>query len=349
MMRTKCSGGEICSKCQKDNATCAYSDRKRERNKKDLAESLDRVDLLELENRQLLDFLRTMSERPDFRSEDHTDVLQILDRVSAVSILAPCANVMLTSTQHLEQQNDDRTGTNSQSQSQVTHIGKPSSSGETKAASSVGSPGHQGELGRIVSLDLGGGASGFIGKISESSWVQRAFEQLRGHQVNTPAKQRAAEIIDSIATTTDFVYYMDDTNVLSINEDLVDQYHWPSHAAIVILSEACFHAMQGAFHFILREQFLQDVYVLSATSKVPDWSQVRGLALANLVWAVGAKWLQNTQLGQEVEKEDHLIYYARARALGLDHRVMVDHPDIERVQSIGLLAFYLLINGSITR
>jgi hypothetical protein len=27
----------------------------------------------------------------------------------------------------------------------------------------------------------------------------------------------------------------------------------------------------------------------------------------------------------------------------------VDHPDIERVQSIGLLAFYLLINGSITR
>lgn len=34
MMRTKCSGGEQCSKCIKDNANCVYGDRKRERNKK---------------------------------------------------------------------------------------------------------------------------------------------------------------------------------------------------------------------------------------------------------------------------------------------------------------------------
>lgn len=34
IMRTKCSGGERCTKCIKDNATCLYGDRKRERNKK---------------------------------------------------------------------------------------------------------------------------------------------------------------------------------------------------------------------------------------------------------------------------------------------------------------------------
>jgi hypothetical protein len=256
----------------------------------------------------------------------------------------------LISRQHLEQQDEDRTGdTSSLSQNQTTRIGKASRSGESRAASSVGSPGHQGELGRIVSLDLGGGASGFIGKMSACSWVQRAFEQVRGHQLDNPAEVQAAEIVDSIATTTDFVYFMDDTNLLSIDEDLVDQYHWPSDAAVVILSEACFHAMQGAFHFVLREQFLREVYTFSAMGNVPNWGQVRGLGLANLMWAIGAKWLQITQIGVEIEKEDHLVYYARARALGLDHRVMVDHPDIERVQGIGLLAFYLLINGSITR
>jgi hypothetical protein len=43
------------------------------------------------------------------------------------------------------------------------------------------------------------------------------------------------------------------------------------------------------------------------------------------------------------------VYYARARRLGLDHRVVSEHPDVERVQAIGILAFYLLIIGSIAR
>lgn len=33
-MRTKCSGGERCSKCTRDGIVCVYGDRKRERNKK---------------------------------------------------------------------------------------------------------------------------------------------------------------------------------------------------------------------------------------------------------------------------------------------------------------------------
>jgi hypothetical protein len=33
-LRAKCSGGTRCAKCTKDDATCLYSDRKRERNKK---------------------------------------------------------------------------------------------------------------------------------------------------------------------------------------------------------------------------------------------------------------------------------------------------------------------------
>ncbi len=222
--------------------------------------------------------------------------------------------------------------------------------GEYKAASSVGSPGKQGELYQIVTLDNGGGASGFVGKMSEISWIQRGFETVRGYQSNNPAGGLAAELDENLATTTDFIYFMDDTDVLAIDEDFVDQTHWPAKETMVLLSEAFFHAMQGAYHFVLREQFLTQAFQFSVQEQGPlPWRKRRWMALANLVWAIGSKWLQITKLHDANFKEDHLIYYARARALGLDHRVMFDHPDIERVQGIGLLAFYLLINGSISR
>ncbi|EXJ60048.1 hypothetical protein A1O7_04197 [Cladophialophora yegresii CBS 114405] len=185
--------------------------------------------------------------------------------------------------------------------------------------------------------------------MSEISWIQRAFETVRGYRDDNPGRVHAAEMDVNIATTSDFIYFMDDTNVLGVDEDYVDQYHWPAKESMVLLSEAFFHAMQGAFHFVLREQFLQQAYQFSGTGQHPSWSKRHWLALANLVWAIGSKWLQITKLNEPDSDDDHLIFYARARALGLDHRVMFDHPDVDRVQGIGLLSFYLLINGSITR
>jgi hypothetical protein len=119
--------------------------------------------------------------------------------------------------------------------------------------------------------------------------------------------------------------------------------------AALILTEAFFHAMGGAFCFVLREQFLQEMFSFSKWGATRGWNQRRWLAQANLMWAIDSKWLQITKLDDLANVENHLMYYARARALGLDHRMMFDHPDLARVQDIGLLAFYLLMNGSITK
>jgi len=81
IMRTKCSGGERCTKCIKDNATCVFGDRKRERNRKDLAESLERIGELQNENQILLTALRSLGSRDDFDSSRHSDVLDILSKV----------------------------------------------------------------------------------------------------------------------------------------------------------------------------------------------------------------------------------------------------------------------------
>ncbi|KIW28890.1 uncharacterized protein PV07_04745 [Cladophialophora immunda] len=119
---------------------------------------------------------------------------------------------------------------------------------------------------------------------------------------------------------------MDDINLLEIDEDHVDPYDRPSFEAAVILAEACFHSIQGAFEFVNREKYLH-----------------------TMINSPRAKWLQITKPNYSSGPESHLLYFARARALGLDHRILFDHPDIARVEEIGLLAFYLLMNGSITR
>lgn len=212
----------------------------------------------------------------------------------------------------------------------------------------VGSPGKLDELAMVVNLDSGKGASGFVGKMSEITWIQRAW----AHLADPPPKADCAvrpEVDHPVSTTQDCNYFMDDNNVLAIDEDDISELDRPPIETAVILSEAYFHALQGAFHFVGRDDFLTTLHSFPQENTPIEWSQRRWLALANLVWAVGSKWLQIAQLNHIDHSDSHLVYYARARRLGLDHRVVFDHPDVERVQAMGILAFYLFINGSIAR
>ncbi|KAK7896904.1 hypothetical protein LTR67_004792 [Exophiala xenobiotica] len=221
---------------------------------------------------------------------------------------------------------------------------------EMNAASRVGTLGRQGVLSHVVDLGSGTGASGFIGKMSEMSWIHRTFEVLNCQQPSAGGIPKIAlGELDHLSTAGDFSFFIDDLDLLAIDEDHVDPYEWPPAQTAALLSEAYFHAMQGIFPFVIREPFLQKLFSYPRGTYVPSWSQRSWLALANIVWAIGAKWLQITELDPREAQETHLVYYARARALGLDHRVMSDHPDVDRVQGMGLLAFYLLINGSIAR
>jgi hypothetical protein len=97
-MRSKCSGGDRCVKCVKDDATCSYGDRKREKNKKsvgssrldtfekltvhrDLVQSLERINVLEGEIQQLLSSLRSLATSPSFQPSEHDHIVEILSMV----------------------------------------------------------------------------------------------------------------------------------------------------------------------------------------------------------------------------------------------------------------------------
>ncbi|EXJ94592.1 hypothetical protein A1O1_02988 [Capronia coronata CBS 617.96] len=345
LMRTKCSGGDRCVKCTKDNAACFYGDRKRERNKKDLVESIGRIQELEGQNTRLLSTLRSLVERPDFPLDQHANVLDLLTKYSPKDYSDDPQDQGLRSPSMTSTSKEWQSMTDSGGKSKEQGTGP---SGENKTASSAGSPGRQGELTEVVDLDHGSGATGFVGKMSEMSWIRRAFECVRSGGDQTVPDIGVSEISHQLTTVPDYSYFMDNTDVLAIDEDHVEQYEWPPGDSAVVLVEAYFHAMQGAFQFVLREPFLREL-VDFPRHKMPSWSERRWLAMANLVWAVGSLWLQITKLDPSDKPDGHLVYYARARALGIDHRILFDHPDIERVQGIGLLTFYLLVNGSVTR
>jgi hypothetical protein len=223
--------------------------------------------------------------------------------------------------------------------------------GEKHTSATVGSPGAQDQLTDAVDLGRGTGSAGFMGKMSEVSWIQRAKEHLLamplapGENMETMQIQYDRHTRDAKKSN----YFMDDFDLLSVDEDHVIAEEMPPQELSFILAEACFHAIQGAFAFVHREQFLDALAHFPRKQSPLSWVERRWLALANLVFALGAKWLQQTEPDGGLFVHNHLEFYARARALGLDHRIVFDHPVLEQVQSLGLLAFYLFVNGSIFR
>lgn len=221
------------------------------------------------------------------------------------------------------------------------------SGAESNMRSDIGSPKGQQELPHTTSLNEGAGLAGYVGKLSEASWLQRAREHLVGQAPLLQPDVNANRFDFHVLQTMDLTYFMDDQDPLSTGEDEITRYQLPPLDLALVLTEAYYNCLHGAFHFVDRESFITELIAQSAQSS--SWPNPRFLALANMMWAVGAKWLEMCQLDHHGVSQEHSVYYARARALGLDHRIHLDHPNIQLVQGTGLLAFYLMVNGSIQR
>jgi hypothetical protein len=209
-----------------------------------------------------------------------------------------------------------------------------------KLHAAVGFTSHLDLLTHHVHFGDGAGAAGFVGQMSEISWIEWVHRCLVLDFLGQ--KQPGS----SIAA---YSYYTDDENVLATDEDHVNALELPSEEVTVILTEAYFHCLQGSFNFVIREHFLQDLAKLRPLPQGLSWDHRQWLGLANVMWAIASKWLQMAGFKDRISVEDHSVYYARARALGFDHRVAIDHPNLKAIQALGLISFYLYINGSINR
>ena len=142
---------------------------------------------------------------------------------------------------------------------------------------------------------------------------------------------------------------MDDVELLTISEEHIDPLQWPSLDTARTLSEVYFTSLHHIFPFIDQDHFRNVMTHFPRHAAGISWDERRWLSMANLVLGLGSKWLELAELDCRNQTEHHLMHYARARSLGLDHRILFDHPTLEQVQALGILALYLFVNNSISR
>ena len=231
--------------------------------------------------------------------------------------------------------------------------------GEDVPGTEVRSRDRHRELSAAVTLQLGKGMPGHIGMMADAAWIHSVRAHLAGHHYSTQDNVSLATVQLRSVVLDNRSYFTEDHNLLTVGEDCIDPFQLPPWQTAEMLSDAYFRSLHGTFRFVDYENYLQDLrklYEKTSVTIASLWHLRPFLALSNVMWATGARWLQLLNLEPQVNSlmgnlvlEGHLSYYARARALGLDHRVQIDHPSMESIQGMAVLALYLLQNGSINR
>lgn len=73
------------------------------------------------------------------------------------------------------------------------------------------------------------------------------------------------------------------------------------------------------------------------------------LAIINVIFAIAARLSHLVQADWRADERDHLIYFTRARLLAIDSDTLFNHPDLQTIQVLGLMAFYLLCVEQVNR
>lgn len=195
-------------------------------------------------------------------------------------------------------------------------------------------------------------ATGFVGKNSEVQWLRAvALAQTERADDEAPGllPQRRGSNAPGNEQATSFSYWLD---MESVDIDFfVDPYELPQPDTAERLLQCYMLRVHDSFPILPRKTFedqfrkyftaLQNVNAPRLSSK---WQ-----AILNMVFAIGAKYSHLIKASWRADERDHLIYQARARAFGLNQATITTHTDVPQIQSLGLLAFYWLSVGQVSR
>jgi hypothetical protein len=243
--------------------------------------------------------------------------------------------------------------------------------GETLVSAGVGSTGSLDRIDEDFNLNEDTRATGYLGKNSEISWLRSlkseagnirlggdANEQY-GHQnpgeqsttafgVPTATWTGAGEeepiANDHGVTLSDSTYHCDDVTVLVPGQ--VDLYELPPKQTAEALFRTYLDTVHPAFAIIGKTTFSAQFRNFFESDKKPgnNW-----LAILNMIFAIGAKYSHLIQADWRGDERDHLLYFTRARLLAMNSDTILSHPDLQQVQVVGLMAFYLLAINQINR
>ncbi|KAF7592509.1 hypothetical protein BBP40_012799 [Aspergillus hancockii] len=313
--KTKCSGDTpICRQCKELRVTCKYPASWRERTK-------GQLDSLSTKAEAYEKLLRDIGNVVDGRTAEQ--IRATLDKYSGTS-------------------SGERASTASQSSS-VTPQDKDDCIDERSSTSSIGSLEAIDRVEEDVNRNENSRATGYMGKNSEVTWMQRLSRE---------AQQRACKLPGSFEDESDeneFAlhtanYHLDD---LDISVPGPVQVYWmPPRPLADKLFEDYLETVHSFYPIISRTLFRAQyrTFFDSAARPGDKW-----LAILNLIFAISAKHAHLTKAPWRGDDNDHLVYLTRARILSMNGDALFSHPDLQQVQVEGLVAFYLLASDQINR
>jgi hypothetical protein len=216
---------------------------------------------------------------------------------------------------------------------------------------------HTSDVGSTESLDIirenvdhdeSSRATGFLGKGSEITWMQRAKKQATKNL--TIAMESDVSSGGDDISLAQASYHANNADIITIDKSQVNPFEWPTPAVALAHVASYFDTIHSAFPIVYKRGFMNkfnqfqrhSVGNLSSTNR-------RWLSQINIVFAIGAKFAHLTKADYRGNEYDHLIFYARAKALGLEHQRLTDRPELDQLACVGLLGLYLIVDHQISR
>lgn len=243
--------------------------------------------------------------------------------------------------------------------------------GEADTSAEVGSNGDMDILQEDVLQTEASRATGFVGKSSEVQWMRRLQQDTEGpdeaashlegpygppgdsaeaaRQRTEAWTQRQQQDSSARAQTNASTFYLD-SNDTEVNRT-VNPFELPPRDTAQMLLDGYMATVQDSFPVLSETVFRHQIdhYYTSMLQGTPSTVSHKWLTILNLVFAIGAKYLQLTEADLQTSGQDHHVYWSRAHVLGLDGSSLVPHPDLVQIQITALVAFYFLCIGHVNR
>ncbi len=229
--------------------------------------------------------------------------------------------------------------------------------GEHRANARAGSTDSVDRVSEDFNRDAASRATGYYGKNSETTWMQRLrqhadqTEEETQHEDSDVASNALADSLtqdgraSSLTPINGSTYHCDDLP-LAIAHLHVDPYEAPAEHIADLLFQSYLDTVHPTFPIVGKTTFTGQYKEYFAKHTVPNdnW-----LAILNIILAIGAKYAHHTKAERRGDDWDHLIYFTRARMLGFNTDSVLGHAELQRVQISGLMAFYLMATNQINR
>ncbi|RAH79060.1 hypothetical protein BO86DRAFT_319463 [Aspergillus japonicus CBS 114.51] len=320
--KTKCTGDKSgCRNCRDAGMICCYTDGKREKSKRQMAS-------LETKIRTYQNVLQNLSIRLHV-PEDQLMTFALADDPSE------------DASSREESATPD---TEARRQSSVSEAATPFFSG------------FENNLDRIeedLNRDEASQATGFVGQSSEISWLQTLARELElGYDHGYFSEKEPSPAI-AAAHHNRFIsfpnYHLDAMEIPLF--DNVDPYSYPIKDVATKLYKTYLDWVHPSFPIIGTAPFGAQFQAFFANSSLRPGSLRPGnrwLAILNLIFALASKYAHLSEAEWQMDKDAHVVYFLKAKALGLDHQLLT-FPDLQQLQVEGLTALYMLTLGHVNR